>query len=151
MEIKKFISTDTKPLSSILYQAVHTISVDIYSNEQQKAWAPESILEQNLILNKTWICLIEEKIVGYVDFIPTKGYINHLYTHPNHQSKGVATLLYQTVETEAINQRIGKLTVDASKVALPFFLHKGFILEKENIVERKGIEMINFTLSKMII
>lgn len=151
MQIKEYISTDSKPLVRILYEAVHSIPVDIYSTEQQNAWAPESILEQNLILNKTWVCFIEGKIAGYIDFIPSKGYINHLYTHPDYQSRGVASLLYQTIVKEATKLKIEKLSVDASKVALSFFLHKGFILERENIVERKGVEMVNFTLRKMII
>lgn len=151
MQIKEYISTDSKLLAKILHQAVHGISINIYNSEQQDAWAPESILEQNLSLNKTWVCLLNEKIIGYTDFIPSKGYINHLYTHLDYQGRGVASLLYLTIEQEALRAKIEKLTVDASKVALPFFLHKGFIIETENIIERRGVEIINFTLSKTII
>lgn len=151
MQIKKYISIDTLPLAKILYQAVHSIQPEIYDQEQQEAWAPTSILEQNLALNNTWICLSEDTIIGYIDYIPSKGHINHLYTHPDFQRKGVASLLYQQIEAKAIEQQIKKLTVDASKVALPFFLRKGFIRERENIIERKGVKMVNFTLAKMIL
>lgn len=151
MQIQEYIQKDSTPLARILYQAVHNISNDIYTKQQKDAWAPESILKQTLNLNKTWVCLIDEKIVAYIDFIPSEGYINYLYTHPDYQGRGIASLLYQTIEAEAAKLQIKKLSVDASKVALPFFLHKGFILETENTVERRGVEIINFTLKKMIL
>ncbi|MBD8349660.1 GNAT family N-acetyltransferase [Dysgonomonas sp. HGC4] len=151
MQIREYIPEDSSYLTKILYLAVHNIPTDIYTREQQNAWAPISILEQNLNLTKTWVCLIDDTIAGFIDFILSKGHINYLYTHPNYQRKGIASLLYEKVETEAIRLQIEKLTTDASKVALPFFLHKGFTLERENIVERKGVEMINFTVSKIII
>lgn len=151
MQIREYIPEDSSYLTKILYLAVHNISTDIYTREQQNAWAPISILEQNLNLTKTWVCLIDDTIAGFIDFILSKGHINYLYTHPNYQRKGIASLLYERVEAEAIRLQIEKLTTDASKVALPFFLHKGFTLERENIVERKGVEMINFTVSKIII
>ncbi|PXV68054.1 putative acetyltransferase [Dysgonomonas alginatilytica] len=151
MQIREYIPEDFSCLTKILHQAVHNIPTDIYTYEQQNAWAPDSILKQNLHLTKTWVCLMDDTIAGFIDFIPSKGYINYLYTHPDYQRKGIASLLYQKVETEAIRLQIEKLTVDASKVALPFFLHKGFTLERENIVERKGVKMINFTVGKIIV
>ncbi len=151
MRIEEYISEDSSPLIKILYEAVHNISTTIYTHEQQSAWAPESIIKQKFNLNKTLICLEEENITGYIDFIPSKGYINHLYIHPDYQKRGIASLLYQTIEEMATKLQIKRLTVDASIVALPFFLHKGFILETENIVKRKGVEMINFTLAKIFI
>lgn len=151
MQIREYIADDSSSLVKILHQAVHNIPTDIYTREQQNAWAPDSILGQSLDLTKAWVCLIDDAIAGYIDFVPSKGYINYLYTHPHYQRKGIASLLYQKVEAEAIKLQIEKLTVDASKVALPFFLHKGFTLERENIVERKGVEMINFTASKIIL
>lgn len=151
MQIQRYTQKDSTTLTSILYQAVHNIDTAIYTEAQQNAWAPESILRKTLNLGQTWVCLIDEKIVGFIDFIPSKGYINYLYTHPDYQGRGIASLLYKKVEIEATNLQIDKLTVDASKVALPFFLNKGFILETENIVIREGIEIVNFTLSKISI
>lgn len=148
IQIQEYISEDVTPLAEIFYLAVHNISTEIYTKIQLDAWAPESILKQKFTLNKTWICRIEEEIAGYIDFIPSSGYINHLYVHPDYQHKGIASLLYQTIETEACKLQIKKLTVDASKVALPFFLNKGFALERENIVVRRNVEIINFTLCK---
>ncbi len=151
MQIQEYISENLAPLAKIFYLAVHNISTEIYTQEELNAWAPKSILEQKFKLNKTWICLVEEGISGYIDFIPSSGYINHLYILPDHQHKGIASLLYQTIETEAIIRQTKKLTVDASKAALPFFLNKGFTLERENIVVRRNVEIINFTLYKDLI
>lgn len=150
MKIEQYTDTDTKPLIQILYTAVHNICTTFYDEEQKWAWAPKSILDQPIKLNKTWSYIVDDTIAGYIDFIEECGYINHLYIHPNYQNERKASLLYQTVEDYAITRNSTKLKVDASKVALSFFLRKGFIIEKENTVERNGVKLINFTLFKNI-
>jgi len=77
------------------------------------------------------------------------GHIDCAYTHPDFQRQGVASKLFDHLVTEAIQNNITRLYVEASLIAKPFFESRGFSFVKENEIERKGVRLMNFTMEKI--
>lgn len=55
------------------------------------------------------------------------------------------------LELEARTLGLREIDTEASITAKPFFERKGYQIIKEQIVERKGIGLVNFRMSKKLI
>ncbi|PQJ80251.1 GNAT family N-acetyltransferase [Polaribacter porphyrae] len=118
------------------------ISAWISSVENRERWI-HKIKNQYFIIVKT-----KNLIVGFGSL--EQDYIDFLYVHHNFLRKGIASILYESLKKES--QKLGfiKLTTHSSKTAFPFFASKGFQLIKENTITRKGVEISNFEMKKVI-
>lgn len=150
MEIREFIASDMPKLTSLIYKTVHAIGNEIYSAEQKSGWAPESLLDLNLALKYTLVCTDGNNIVGFLDFDDRNGFINYLYTDPEYQGKGVASLLYDEIERKAIELGLARISARASKIALNFFQKRGFDIRWENEITRGGVLMTSYTMNKTL-
>lgn len=63
------------------------------------------------------------------------------------QRKGVASALIDAVFRYAKEHGIQRLTADVSITAQPFFLHRGFVIDKQQEVELNGVSLINYQMS----
>lgn len=63
------------------------------------------------------------------------------------QRKGVASALINAVFRYAKEHGIQRLTLDVSITAQPFFLHRGFVIDKQQEVELNGVSLINYQMS----
>lgn len=75
-----------------------------------------------------------EKEQNPKDKLPAQrsAHIDCLYTHPLYQNRGVASALYNAVSQEVESAGYDFLTVDASRMAEPFFHSRGFKLVRRN-------------------
>ncbi len=73
-----------------------------------------------------------------------------LYVHKDHQGRGVATALLAALEARAREAGLTRLTTNASRIAKPFFLRRGFTLLASQRVERRGVEIENFRMEKAL-
>lgn len=89
------------------------------------------------------VAFLEERPVGFGD-INEYGYLNMLYVHPKYQRKGIATILCDRLERHVQKD----ILVDVSYTAKDFFLNRGYKVIKEQIVNRKGVAINNFKMSK---
>jgi putative acetyltransferase len=73
-----------------------------------------------------------------------------MFVHPDYQGIGVASLLLRQVETAAISQGLERIFTEASKTARPFFARRGFVVDGEQMVGKRGGRMTNFRMHKQL-
>jgi putative acetyltransferase len=59
-------------------------------------------------------------------------------------------LVAEELEARARDAGIARLTTNASRVAKPFFLRRGFALLAAQTVERRGVAIENFAMEKIL-
>lgn len=150
MHIQSYTESRAAEIADLYHRAVHAIDRSIYTAEQQEAWAPTppdyAYWAQRLKAKRPWMAIIDGRVVGFME-LEADGHIDCAYTHPDFQGRGVASALYQHLLAEAGRRGIGRLYVEASLIARPFFEHRGFVVVQENAVQRRGVSMINFTMT----
>jgi ribosomal protein S18 acetylase RimI-like enzyme len=153
MKIVEYSPQRSAEVADVLYQAVHAIQDDLYSQAQRKAWTA-GIVDSNkwqkrLLTSKPYLLLIDNKIAGFIE-LDCDGYIGCLYVAPAMQRRGVASSLLQYVMNIAVEAGLRRLSVHASIVAKPFFEKFYFEVETENKVMREGIELTNYSMYKQL-
>ena len=153
MIIRDYQPTDAAILTDIFYQTIHEVAISHYSEAEVNAWAPLPIdyphWQQRLDGRPPFVAEIDGQIVGFITLADT-GYIDWTYTHKDFQGQGIASALYRHLEAEARARQIPTLTVAASLIARPFFEKQGFVVLKENRVERRGQWLTNFSMEKSL-
>lgn len=147
MRIRKYTPSDCKELTELFYHTVHTVNAKDYTKEQLDAWAagetnPEE-WNRSLQEHYTVVALEDDVIAGFGDIDKT-GYLDRLYVHKDYQGRGIATAICNELEKSAE----GKVITHASITAKPFFEKRGYIVIKEQQVERRGIFLKNYVMEK---
>ena len=150
MIIRKYLPSDCKYLTELFYQTVHSINAKDYTEKQLNAWATgnEDIEEWNQSLSEHFslVAMEDGVITGFGDIDKT-GYLNRLYVHKDYQNQGIATAICDKLE---IAFGVSKITTHASITAKPFFLHRGYIVIKEQQVIRSNISLTNYIMEKQL-
>ena len=144
MVIRPYQPADCQALAQLFYQTVH--STVFYTEAQQKAWAPQIPQNWNegFLAHHTVVAELDGQIIGFAD-MDQSGYLDRLYVYPAHQRKGVATALCDRLEKESTADAF---LTHASLDARPFFEARGYRVIKAQQVERCGILLTNFVMTK---
>lgn len=147
MTIREYQEKDCKELVDLFYQTVHTINAQDYTEEQVSAWATGNIdlLQWNSSLQEhyTLVAIEGDIITGFGD-IDRNGYLDRLYVHKDYQRKRIASALCEALEDTAQ----GEIVTHASITARPFFEKRGYVVVKEQQVERRGVMLTNYVMIK---
>lgn len=147
MMIRKYQPSDCSELAELFYNTVHRVNVKDYSKEQLDAWATGQVdldeWNQSLQEHFSVVAVEDGTIAGFGD-IDCTGYLDRLYVHADYQGKGIASGICNVLEL-AVQ---GNITTHASITARPFFEKRGYIVVKEQQVERQGIYLTNFVMRK---
>ena len=155
VHLRPITENDVKTLIQLFHDTVHSINIKDYSKDQVDAWAPpvseisESAWTDSFRGRYAVLAETEGIIIGFAD-AAEDGYLDRFYVHKDFQGKGIGSLLYRDIESFLMDAGDGRIVTHASITALPFFLSRGFHVEKEQEVERKGVILKNFVLSKKI-
>lgn len=145
--IRKYQSSDCKELANLFYNTVHSINAKDYTSEQLDVWATGNVdLEvwnSSFLQHYTLVAVEGNLLVGFGDIDET-GYLDRLYVHKDFQGKGIATSLCNNLERRVT----GKIVVHASITAKRFFENRGYIVKKEQQVERQGVLLTNYVMEK---
>lgn len=124
-----------------------------YTLPQVEAWAAG---EADLLARDSWFqrlyTLVAEadgRIVGYGNVEDT-GYLDHLFVRWDCQGQGIAAALCDALEAHCRELGVDAVTVHASKTALPFFLGRGYAIEREQQVPCRGQVLTNYALEKIL-
>lgn len=145
--------SDLKEMQKMFVDTISTICKDDYSPEQIKVWTSSIENTQRwtdkLTSQYFLVADLDNKIVGYAS-LENSNYLDFLYVHKDYQRQGIADKLYTEIEKEAVKRKATVLNSDVSKTARPFFEKKGFktITQQTNII--KGVEIINYKMSKTL-
>lgn len=147
MLIREYRSSDCKELTELFYNTVHTVNAKDYSGEQLNVWAPKQIdLEkwhQSFQGHYSVVAVDGNTITGFGD-IDRTGYLDRLYVHSDRQRMGIATAICNRLE-QVVS---GTIITHASITARPFFDKRGYVVVKEQQIERQGIYLINYVMLK---
>lgn len=146
--LRPYRVSDLEQLAQLFFDTIHTVNARDYTPVQLDAWAdgkPDLECWNHSFLNHcTLVAVSEETIVGFGDLDDT-GYLDRLYVHRDWQGRGIATVLCDALETHGDHARI---TTHASITARPFFERRGYQVVREQRVERHGILLTNFVMTK---
>lgn len=147
MLIRKYQSSDCKELANLFYNTVHSINAKDYTREQLDVWATGNVdldvWNSSFLQHYTLVAVEKNLLVGFGDIDKT-GYFDRLYVHKDFQGKGIATSLCNNLERIVT----GKIVVYASITARPFFENRGYVVKKEQQVERQGVLLTNYIMEK---
>lgn len=101
------------------------------------------------VKGKVWLAEIDRRIVGIIS-LEAVGHLDLLFTDAEYQRRGVATALYRTVEQWARENGVTSIMTEASITAKPFFIHQGFDVNEQQLVQVRGQAFINFKMQKML-
>jgi len=152
--IRKGLYDDLPEMLQLFTATIDEVCKKDYDLQQLEAWksgAENKERWMNVMRDQyVLIAVIENKIVGFCT-LDQGNYIDLLFVHKDHQHKGIATMLYQQIEKEALLNNERELTADVSKTARPFFEKAGFQVVQEQTVNVKGTAMINYKMVKHLI
>jgi putative acetyltransferase len=152
--VRDYHPDDVQTLANIYFNTIHKINIQHYTQEQVNVWAPTSSLEaagwaKKFPRTKPMIATVEDEIVGFAEFEPN-GHIDCFYCHHKWIGKGVGSALMKEILKRAKNNHIHLIFAEVSITAKPFFEKWGFSIVAQLTIERKGIELINFKMERVI-
>lgn len=153
MKIREYRLSDTQAIAKLFYDTIHEINIADYTQEQVDAWAPKNIdyevWHKRLQVKLPYIAEDNGEIVGFGE-LEADGHIDCFYCHSKYQRKGIGSKLLTHLENTAKSQGITRLYTEASITAKPFFENKGFIVVREQQVERRGVWFKNYVMEKYL-
>ncbi len=151
MIIREYKPDDCVELATLFYDTVHCINAMDYTKEQLDVWATGNVdieaWNRSFLNNNTLVAELNEKIVGFADMDKT-GYLDRLFVHKEFQGQGIATALLKHLENNARDNDVYSFETYASITSKPFFEKQGYIIEKENVVMKKGVSLMNYKMVK---
>ncbi len=148
--LRSYRDEDLDEILLLFYETVHSVNLRDYSPAQSDAWAPKNPCrarwKHSLSAQDTLVAEENGKIVGFANW-DRLDHFDCLYVHKDFQRQGIASLLTDEIERRA-SQRSPTIHVEASITARPFFENRGYVVIRDQIVERLGQKMKNFIMIK---
>lgn len=149
LKLREYEQKDIDEILSLFHESVHVICKNDYSSEQLEAWSPSSLdknkWQETLSAHRSVVVESDGKIVGFGDFVPEQNYLDRLYVKPDFIRQGIANMICDYLESFSVS---GEIDVDSSITALPFFQKRGFVIQRRQEVERRGVVLVNFRMKK---
>lgn len=150
MHLRSYEPTDLYAVRQLFRETVERVNWRDYSPEQVAAWignddrVTRDRWQKSLLTHQTLVAVEDATLLGFADMTAT-GYLDRLYVHYAHQGRGIARSLVRTLEEQVAANRYQTY---ASITARPFFEREGYRLIRETVVERAGVNLLNFEMQK---
>jgi putative acetyltransferase len=92
---------------------------------------------------------IAEQLVSFAELEPN-GHIDRVYVSADHQGQGIASELLRRIIEEGRRLALPTLFTEASITARPFFRKQGFQGDTPQTVHRRGVELVNYPMTKKL-
>jgi putative acetyltransferase len=153
--IRAYERRDAADAADVFYRSAREVALSDYTADQVKAWVPErwdAEQEHRRSGNGRLVLVAADQwdhVVAFIDLEPD-GHIDRLFCAPEATGRGIASQLYDGIETAAREQGIGRLFTEASEPARRFFERKGFlVLERQDKILR-GVPIHNYRMAKTL-
>jgi putative acetyltransferase len=147
--IRRYKVGDEPFIYKIFQDAIYQIASHDYSQAQLDVWVNSlnsvEDWKKRCGEKQPYIYESEGKIAGFIE-LDDNGYIDCTYVLPEFYKKGVMSKLMCFVKQEAITMGNLKLFSEVSITAKPFFEKHGFKSTKENIVNKNGVSLTNYSM-----
>lgn len=154
MNERPYESRDLPRVIETYTASIHSLGSQFYSPEQLAAWAPldqdEARWRDRLAALRTIVVEGDGLIAGFASYTDD-GYLDFIFTHPKFARRGIATRLYQRVESALIAAGVSTITAHVSLAARAFFDRHGFQVDAEETVECRGTYLRRFAMHKSLV
>jgi putative acetyltransferase len=149
--IRAFQPGDLAGVVRCFTESVRVIAARHYDARQIDTWAPldPDLLSWRERLSTGCVLLAAARgdVAGFVRAEPA-GLIDLIYVHPAHERRGIGTRLLAEACAWATANGAKRFEASVSFAARPLFEVAGFSVEREQIVEYKGVTFTNFRMAK---
>jgi putative acetyltransferase len=153
--IRSYERRDAADVADVFYRSVREVALSDYTAEQVKAWVPgrwdAEREHQRSGDGRLVLVAVGESghVVAFIDLEPD-GHIDRQFCAPEAAGRGIASRLYDGIETAVRTQGIKRLFTEASELARRFFERKGFtVLERQDKILR-GVPIHNYRMAKTL-
>jgi putative acetyltransferase len=153
--IRTYQPDDAAGVADVFYRSVREVALSDYTADQVRAWVPGrwDAEQEHLRSGDGRLVLVAAdergQVVAFIDLEPD-GHIDRLFCAPEAAGRGIASQLYDGIETAARERGLGRLFTEASELARRFFERKGFIvLERQDKILR-GVPIHNYRMAKAL-
>jgi putative acetyltransferase len=150
-EIRAYGPDDVDATIRVFQRAIRETASRDYDAAQVAAWSEvdRDGWVRARASRPTWVAVSRGEVAGFSDLEPD-GHLDMMFVHPLHGGIGVASLLLATVEAAARTLGIERLFTGASITARPFFERRGFVVEAEQQVHKRGATFTNYRMAKRL-
>jgi putative acetyltransferase len=149
--LRQAFLADLPEMKELFRGTIMLVCSNEYDAAQRAVWASSSEKTErwNDLINTQYVLLAmrEGVIVGFGSLL-NGDYLDFMYVHKDYQRQGIAEILLNALEAEAIRRNTKEITSDISKTARPFFEKKGYLVVKEQENPRGDIILINYKMKK---
>jgi len=153
MHLRRYQHPDAAAAAEVARVAIRVTGAEAYQPDQVAAWSAwtDKLVPLAALLaeGETWVAEQDGVVVAFAQRFPAD-YVNLLYTHPMVNRQGIAGQLYSTLEAQAKVEGVVVLTTKASHLSRPFFAKHGWQLDAPEVVERGGVQIERFAMSKRL-
>ena len=153
MQVRAFRPDDAVTLLVLFRDTVRRVNARDYSPEQVSAWASDEIRETDWAgrFAGKFVVVAEtaERLVGFAELEPD-GHVDRFYVSADHQRRGGGRALLDALVAEARCAGTPRLYTEASITARPFFESQGFVVLSPQSVVCRGVEFLNFRMSRQL-
>ena len=146
--IRPATHNDAAQIAELFRCAVLHIEASHYSDSEKAAWIQgadnAAFWQKRIGRGCIRLAAQNDRILGFIEYLPEQNHLDCLFTDPVHQRQGVASALLSAVLPQADADKT--VTADVSAAALPFFKKQGFILQHQNQIQRNGLVLINYRM-----
>jgi len=155
MSIRLYREDDAQSIVALLNDSVKELAGAFYSSEQVTAWLDalpdlDRIHRTRRDGRTTFLSVSGHGEVQAFTDIEPDGHIDFLYVTSAMVGQGVASRLYDHLETFAFQKNIKRLYTEASEHACRFFLKKGFRQLERREFEIGNTLIHNFAMEKIL-
>jgi GNAT superfamily N-acetyltransferase len=151
LRIRNYERRDAAAAARLFYETVHSVNLKDYSQEQVRAWAPKvpdaEIWHSRMIQRCTLIAEQDGEVLAFAE-LERDGHLDMFYCRSDAVGRGVGRQLYQAIEAKAFELGLERIFAEVSLTARHFFERRGFMVDREQIVVRRGVGMTNFAMHK---
>jgi putative acetyltransferase len=144
---------DSAQAVRVFHDAIMNGAATHYTLAQRQAWAgpaPDIAGWRNRFDGiDGFAAEIGGKLVGFMT-LDRDGYIDLAFVHSAFAGQGIGRTLHQAIVAKAQDNGIQTLTTQASERAMPFFASLGWQVGQRQRVEKRGVVLTNYRMSKRL-
>lgn len=142
---------DVQEITDLFYNTIQFVNIHDYTQEQVDDWSYwHSAMDKwkHGILHQYFIKATDrDQIVGFGS-LREDGYVDYLFSHKDHQHRGVGSSILEKLEKHAKAQDNESIFTDASITAKKFFEKHGYVTESEQLKKSHYLELVNYRMRK---